>query len=148
MGCLFDRESAEESQLNDPALLCVELAQAIEGVIKGYQIHASPFGQRDCIVERDPGPSMPFRGLLPTRVLDQNLPHQLGAYRIKMRPIRKQHWLLLHKTKIGFVHESCALQCVAGVFFSKLVVRQAVELLVNKRYQLAQRLFVARPPSG
>jgi hypothetical protein len=123
MSSLFDGESAEESQLNDPALLCVELTQAIEGVIEGYQIHASPFGPRDCIVERDPDPSMPFRGLLPARVLDQNLPHQLGAYRVKMRPILKQHGLLLHKAKISFVHESRALQRVAGVFFSKLVVR-------------------------
>jgi hypothetical protein len=123
MSSLFNGESAEESELNDPALLCIELAQAIEGVIEGYQVHASPFGPRDCIVECDPGPSMPFRGLLPARVLHQNLPHQLGAHGIKVCPILKQHWLLLHKAKISFVHESRALQGVTGMFFPKLIVR-------------------------
>jgi hypothetical protein len=119
---LFDGKPAEKSQLDDSTLLCVEFGQAIEGIIERDQIHALALVEGECIVESQPGPSMSLGCLLAARVLDENLPHQLRAHRIEMRTILEQHRFLFHQAKIGFVHESCALQRVAGVFFPKLVV--------------------------
>src|SRR5271157_2085027 len=81
----FDGKTAEESQLHNTTLLLVEFSQFIQSVVESDHVHAAA-------LERQPIQcyaiaSIPLSGIVAARVLDQNLPHQLGADRQEMSAV-------------------------------------------------------------
>jgi hypothetical protein len=65
-----------------------------------------------------------------------------------MSAIFKIHRFLFHQAKISLMDESRGLQRVIGTLFAKVAVCQSTELLVNQRYQEAQRFFITGRPFG
>src|SRR5256885_16150844 len=87
---LLNREACKKSQLNDTALLWIKPGQPIQSIVERYQVEAAIFNQRHRgVVQRKFVPPVPLGRVSTTRILDQNLPHQLSANRKKMCAIFK-----------------------------------------------------------
>src|SRR5580700_362573 len=84
---LFDGKTAEESQLHNTALLLVEFSQFIQSVVKSDHIHAAALERHP--IQGYAIASISLGAIAAARVLDQNLPHQLGADGQKMSAVRE-----------------------------------------------------------
>jgi hypothetical protein len=79
-------------------------------------------------------------------MLDQNLPHQLGADREEVFALLELTCALLFQAQIRLMHQGGALQGVARTFIPQVIVRNPSELVINERNRGAQRFVVAGMP--
>jgi hypothetical protein len=58
------------------------------------------------------------------------------------------HALVVHQAQVGFIHQSCRLQAVAGAFPFHVATCQTVEFAVNGWGQPFERRLVSVPPGA
>ena len=63
-----------------------------------------------------------------------------------MGPILPLHPLVIHQTYIGFIDQGGRLEAVVGALTSHVAVRQAAELRIDDRRQLAEGELVSVAP--
>ena len=85
--------------------------------------------------------SSALAGLLPPRVVHQDLAHQARSDSEKCD--RFSNWVpLINESHVGLVHERGWLQRVAESFSSASSWRKLTKFLVDKRYELVEGLLV------
>src|ERR1051326_1710630 len=75
-------------------------------------------------------------------VIHQNAAHHLRGDSKEMATVGPLNMVLVHQTKIGFVHEGSCLQCVVYSFALQVAGSQSVEFFVDLRNQLGERILV------
>ena len=79
--------------------------------------------------------------------VNQDSPHQLGADREEMGPIRPTHSPNVDEADVQLVDEGRRLKSAVRLFAGHVMVGEAVELFVDNRNQLVACRAVARGPS-
>src|SRR6266436_178134 len=114
---VVDRESPEEAQFHDPALLLVELSQILQGFVEHDHIEIRLRREHGTLVQSHlAGVSSTLSCLVTTCILDQNLAHETGGYSEKVRAILPLGELMSHQSVVCFMNESCALQSMVGTY--------------------------------
>ena len=115
LGGLLHRQSAEEPQLDDAALLRVEGREPRQRFIEREQIDVRHVGHDERIIKRDRALAVAaFASGVRARVIDQNAPHRLRGDAEKVRAILPAHVALIDQLDERFVDERGRLQCVIG----------------------------------
>ena len=141
----FDGEAAEKSQLHNATLLLIEFRQFLESVVERHHINVAGFELKR-VIQRQPESAIALGGIPAARVLDQNLPHQLGADGHEMITILKWSCALFFQAQISLVHQGGALQGVARAFLPQVMMRDPSQLVINQRKRPAQGLVVTGVP--
>ena len=81
-----------------------------------------------------------------TRVVDENLAHQLCGNREKMRPALEQRCVEPDQANERLIDERSALQRVIRPFVPQVRVGDAAQFFVDKRQKSIERLAVAASP--
>ena len=79
-------------------------------------------------------------------MVDQNVTHELRRNTEKVSAVLPLRLLLTDETKVGFVNQCRALQCVVGAFPPKVTSRQAAQFVVNQRNQSLSRTLISLAP--
>lgn len=88
-----------------------------------------------------PFPNFPF-----PRKVDQDAAHQLSGNREKMRAILPIDLGAIDQPDVDLIDKCCCLQKMPGSFARHISPRGPMQLAVDERGQLGQRLFVACLP--
>src|SRR5262245_52444653 len=81
-GCLFHAQTAEEPQLNHPALARINLGQTLQRVVQRNKFRAARLRDDRRFIERDLAPPSSALGIAARAgEIHQNMPHQLGGNR-------------------------------------------------------------------
>ena len=145
LGGFFDREPAEEAELDDARLVGVERRQALERGVERHEIEASVRRRLPAaLVERDARlAAAAFERVPRAGPLDQDLTHRVRGNRAEVRPVLPAIGTILQKTKVGFVHERGRLQRLSGTFPTQVVRRQTPQLAIDERHQRLERRPIA-----
>ena len=82
-----------------------------------------------------------------TRVIDQNLPHELRGHSEEMSTILPLWQSLFGHAHVGFVHQGRALQRVVGTLALQIAVGNAAQFGVHQRQQRVERRLVSASPA-
>src|SRR5258708_5664010 len=105
-GRLFQIEATKVTQLYDSTLARVELRQFIQRFVHRYQLTRALLGHRFGFCQRNPLDVPAMLNVMPSpRVIDQDVPHDLGGKREEVRPILPVNLLLSGQTQIRFVNQ-------------------------------------------
>ncbi len=96
--------------LDDGALLRVDGRQAGEGVVERDQIHDLLFKQTKVFVKRYLVPATSLGGMMSSRVINEDSPHQIGRDAEKMGPALPADVCLAHQPEVRLVNESRGLK--------------------------------------
>ena len=141
----FDGKTAEKSQLDNAALLRIKFGQFVQSVVESDHVDA-PGLERQSVIQRQSVASIPLGGIAAARVLDQNLPHQLGADGQEMLAVLELSCPLFLQAQIRLVHQGGALQSVVRAFVPQVMMRHPPQLVIDERKHLTQRLVVTGVP--
>src|SRR5208283_5978109 len=103
----FDGKTAEESQLHNATLLPVEFGQFIQSVVESNYVQAAALERQP--IQGYAIAAIPLGGVAAARVLDQNLPHQLGADGQEMSSVLEFGRALFLQPQVSLVHQGSAL---------------------------------------
>src|SRR5580704_6482361 len=78
MRSFFNGKAAKKSQFDNATLLLVKLRQFVQSIVESDHVYA-PRLERQIVVQGQSVASIPLGGIAAACVIDQNLPHQLGA---------------------------------------------------------------------
>jgi hypothetical protein len=146
VGGLLDGETAEESQLDDAALLRVESLQGGEGFVQRDGIDVNRLGRRKALDERDPSHcASTFGSFPPPRVVDEDPPHQLRGDREEMRPVLPLHVTLIDQLQIRLVHKRRGLQRVVRALAPEVPPGQRLQFGVDHGHHSVEGFLVASP---
>lgn len=98
------------------------------------------------VIQREPESAIAFGGTATARVLDQDLPHKLGADCQEMFAILELTCALFFEPQIGLMHKGGALQGVVRTFFLQIVVRHFAKFVINEGNESAQSLVITGMP--
>jgi len=96
-----------------------------------------------CAKARSYSAAASFLKLLLSHIIDQNAPHQLGANAKELRAILPIRFSLVYELKVNIAYERRRLQGVTGTFLTEKAHGAPMQLVVNQREQLFERLAVA-----
>ena len=145
---LFDRQTAEVSELNDAAEGFVEARQPLQRRVQGNDL-VGTLDARNChIVGGDElRAAAPLRGRAPARVIHGELSHGPGSQGKKMLTIVHREPRVLRELQVHLVNQDGGLQrLIAAV--PEAMAGQRSQLLVDERHQLIDGLPIAAAPGG
>ena len=91
--------------------------------------------------------SSPFLIVSRSREVNQDATHEAGTKSIEMGTILPVNVLNIHQSKVDLVNQGRCLEGVTRSFGDHVPLSEPMELAVNHRHELLERLFVPRPPS-
>jgi len=110
LGGFLNRKAAEVAQLDDLALLRIELVQLVERMVQGQHVNGGRREDAEGIIERHGvRETLALGGIAGLGVVDQHAPHHGGRDAHKMRPVAPIHRALTHQPQIGLMHQSGGL---------------------------------------
>jgi hypothetical protein len=122
---LFDRQAGKEAQLDDAALLLIELGQTAQSVVERHQVQVALLRHGNGFVERKlAGVGAALGGVPVARVVHQDAADQLRRHAEEMCAVLPLHAALVDQLHPGFVDQGGALQRVAGAFAAQIAVGQ------------------------
>src|SRR4051812_26475674 len=77
-----------------------------------------------------------------SRMIDKNLPHQMGGDSKKVRAVLEVRNILGNEAHVRLTDDRGRLQCARIVLAPKIARGQLVQFVVDERHQEIQRLFV------
>lgn len=146
-GRLGDVKPGEVSEFHDVALPGVDGGEGFERLIEGKHVHARRLsGVRDVLQTHHGGAAAAFTGMLPARVVNEDLAHQLRRHRKKVCPVLQRQPVHIYESQVDLVHERRRLEGMPGKFALEMTARHAAQLVVHERDQTVERLGVATAP--
>jgi hypothetical protein len=145
----LDRQTAEVAQLEDPALALIEGHQILERRVDGDHL-LRPFVGDDRDVFQSDSRSAPaaLRALTRTRVVHQNVPHDLSSHRKEVASRLVARLFVGDQTEVRLVHERRGLQQMIGALRPHVVRGKAPQLLVDDGQQPVESGLVPCAPLG
>ena len=135
LGCLFNRQTAEVAQIDDLALLRIELGQIAQRIIQRHDVDILGSGPNIYIIERQLITSVSLGGIALTRIVDQNLSHGAGAYGKEMGAVLERYSALLHEPQECLMQQVGTLQGVIRAFLSQVTMCDLAQLKIDRREQ-------------
>src|SRR5581483_11548712 len=112
---IFNRKSAEKFQFNDLSLLRIELRERFQCIVQGDHIHVRLLGALFGLFQSQlTSASATLVGAMGSRMVHEDLPHQLCRDCEKMSAVLPLGNLLIRETYIRLVNQSGALQGMSG----------------------------------
>ena len=144
----FDRQSDEESQLDDPAEGFIQLRKSVERVVERDDLFGPRRGWQLEVFERnDRGPSSTFCGDALASVVDNQLAHDLRCQGEEVVTVPDFKGRMLGQPQVHLVYQRGRLQR-AVIASTELAVSHHAQFVVHKRNQLVGRVSIASPPRG
>src|SRR5262245_21710357 len=140
-GGLLDRESAEESQLDDARLALVERGEPIERRVERDEIdRALGSGRVEPFVESDARlAAAALQRIARAGALDQDLPHRVRRDRADVRAILPAFGAIFQELQVGLVHERRRLKRLPRTLSLEIVRRQPPQFAVDEGHQRLER---------
>jgi len=136
------RKVTELDQLSGPRIVLFQLTQ---GLVQGEKVVVGGLRQRELVVPlHTPALSPTFLRTPAASVVHEDAAHGLGTGGKEMAAMVPALLLAVaQQPQIGFVDQGGRLQRLAGCFLGKLLGRQAAQLVVDQRQQLAGGVRIA-----
>ena len=83
-----------------------------------------------------------FSGPMPPRIVNQDLPHQLGGDRKEVSSILDAQ-VLPSQAHVSFVYQCRALQSMVGTFPIEVILSEPAQLIVDERDEGFERFLVS-----
>ena len=145
-GGLLHAQAAEEAQLDHLRFARCPLRQRVQRIVEGHEIIGAIGAEDGLGVERDMLGVRAALDVVAPRMVDEDAAHRLRRHRKEMGAVLPLHALVVDQPHVGFVDQRRRLQAVAGALALHVVVRQAVELVVDDRRQPGERALVPVAP--
>jgi tetratricopeptide (TPR) repeat protein len=143
-GCrLFDREPAEEAQLDDSRRTLAQGLELRQRVIEQHEFFR-PLGERQALLVERQGQHAAATLLrrLCSRVIDADLTHGAAGDRKEVPAVAPLRTRRAEKLEVGLVHERGRLERVAVTGMTELAMRQRSQLRVDDRKQPVERVVI------
>src|SRR5262249_21323569 len=147
-GDLLLRQPAEVKQLDDTRLALAVLGQLLERIIECNEIPRA--SDRDAVlVEHCRAiPCSALAGAPPPGAIDEDLTHAPGCDREEMRPILELELQTSGEAEIGLVDEIGRSQRLTRPLASQQADGKALQLVVDQRPELVERLVISALAPG
>jgi hypothetical protein len=146
---LFQIESAEKPQFDNPCFPWIVFGQLPQGVVKGHQVAGPLVRRMFCrreIDDQDTGPSRTFRS--PPRHVNQDVPHQPGRHGQEVGTVLPTDALPVQQANERFVHEGRCLKQMIRTLAPEIPAGKPAKLRFDERHEFVESGTVAFSPGG
>src|SRR5205085_2246792 len=137
----------EKAQLDNPAVLRIGRGQFLQSVVERDQFHFWFVTEALSLCKGQPQlPAAAFCRATHSRVVDQDVPHDLRSQAKELRAMFHRGTALVGQTDIRFMDQGGGLQRIGIRLTAQITGGQFAELVIDERNQLIKRSFVATAP--
>jgi hypothetical protein len=144
LGAFFDREAAEEAELDDTGGAFVGFGEAGEGFVELHDLAAAAGGEDDGLVEgQEVEAAAAFAGDVFAGVVDEDAAHDAGGDGVEVRAVLPVGDLQVDELEVGLVDEGGCLEGVVAFFAAHVAAGDDVKFVVDGRDQPGSGVLVA-----
>jgi hypothetical protein len=132
-------KAAKESQFDDAAFPRVALRQVAQRLVECHQIHGALARYDSCLIKRQQVLASALCRLMPSRVLHQDLPHQLRGDAEEVGSVLPLNSRLVDELQVDLIDQGGAGQSVVKTLASQRAPGGSPEFTVDNRKEFRER---------
>jgi hypothetical protein len=128
----FHREPAEEAELDDPNLAWLFLGEPFQSLVQRQNLLRLLLGKESAIQLNYILASAALQTVAAASMVNKDTTHQFGCEGKELRSVLPPNPMLLHEAQKSFVYEGRWDERVTRPLATKVMVRKAPKLVINK----------------